>query len=413
MGRAEHMDLNLSRRQIFVMFGAVYFVQGVIQAYQLNFFKPHMDSVGIDADRLAIVASLGLVPFVIKWIFGLVSDKYPLFGRGHRTPYMLIGLMSTGIAFFVAYFIDPAESFTVLAALVLASTFAMALFDTTADALSVDVVPADDHPTVQAWMNGGRAVGIVLLSGVLGLVAQRWGYQVTFLVIALTTLFPLWFVNRVQEPRRRTPAHSFDRRAFKVMLQPRYGLFAVALILAWLFFQGIDGLVTFYMSNQLATDPDTIGLYGTLKGVGILAGGIGLAAIVKRGGRTSGAVATLALVSAGGIAFSMLTTQAAILAIAPLWGVAVGFQWTNYVTITMGITDLRIAGSMFAILQTMSNIGLGAGEGLATALSDNIGFQAVFRTFGLANILVVPLILFVLSRFRREAASDVEPVLAA
>src|SRR5665811_1757054 len=132
-------------------------------------------SVGIDADRLAIVASLGLVPFVIKWIFGLVSDRYPLFGRGHRDRYMLIGLVSTGVAFFVAYFIDPAESFTVLAALVLASTFAMALFDTTADALSVDVIPADDHPTVQAWMNGGRAVGIVLLSGVLGLVAQRWG----------------------------------------------------------------------------------------------------------------------------------------------------------------------------------------------------------------------------------------------
>jgi len=167
------------------------------------------------------------------------------------------------------------------------------------------------------------------------------------------------------------------------------------------------------MSNQLAADPDTIGLYGTLKGVGILAGGIGLAAIVKRGGRTSGAVATLTLVSAGGIVFSTLTTQAAILAIAPLWGVAVGFQWTNYVTITMGITDLRIAGSMFAIFQTMSNIGLGAGEGLATALSDNIGFQAVFRTFGLANILVVPLILFVLSRFRRAAVSDIEPVLAA
>jgi len=413
VGRAEHMDLNLSRRQMFVMFGAVYFVQGVIQAYQLNFFKPHMDSVGIDADRLAIVASLGLVPFVIKWIFGLVSDKYPLFGRGHRTPYMLIGLVSTGVAFFIAFFIDPAESFTALAALVLASTFAMALFDTTTDALSVDVVAAEDHPTVQAWMNGGRAVGIVLLSGVLGLVAQRWGYQVTFLVIAVTTLFPLWFVNRVQEPTRRTPAHSFDRRAFKVMLQPRYGLFAVSLILAWLFFQGIDGLVTFYMSNQLNADPDTIGLYGTLKGVGILAGGIGLAAIAKRGGRAVGAVATLVLVSAGGILFSGLTTQASILAIAPLWGVAVGFQWTNYVTITMGITDLRIAGSMFAILQTMSNIGLGAGEGLATALSDNIGFPAVFRTFGLANLLVVPLMLFVLARFRRADAGDAEPVLAA
>ncbi|MDH3250423.1 MAG: hypothetical protein OEQ47_15745, partial [Acidimicrobiia bacterium] len=111
------MDLNLTRRQLFVMFGSIYFVQGVIQAYQLNFFKPHMDSAGIDADQLAIVSALGLVPFVIKWIFGLISDRFPLFGRGHRTPYMLIGLVSTGVAFFVAFFIDPSRSFVVLAAL--------------------------------------------------------------------------------------------------------------------------------------------------------------------------------------------------------------------------------------------------------------------------------------------------------
>lgn len=45
------MDLNLSPRYLFATFAMLYFVQGVIQAYQLNFFKPHMDSEGIDAPR--------------------------------------------------------------------------------------------------------------------------------------------------------------------------------------------------------------------------------------------------------------------------------------------------------------------------------------------------------------------------
>jgi hypothetical protein len=64
----------------------LYFVQGVIQAYQLNFFKPHMDGEGIDADRLAIVASLVLLPFVIKWIYGIISDRFNLFGRATASP---------------------------------------------------------------------------------------------------------------------------------------------------------------------------------------------------------------------------------------------------------------------------------------------------------------------------------------
>lgn len=394
------MELNVSRRYLFGMFAMLYFVQGVIQAYQLNFFKPHMDSEGIDADRLAIVASLALLPFVLKFVYGIISDRFNLFGRGHRKPYMQIGLVSTGAAFFVAYFIDPSESFGVLAAMVLTATFFMALFDTTADALAVDVVVPEDHSRVQAFMTGGRAAGLVILSLIFGLIADSIGYQAIFLAIAGLLLVPLWMVRRISEPAVRTPAHTFDRRAFRVMLQPRYFVFALVLVIAWTAFQGIDGLVTFYMSDELESSGGTIGLYGTLKGLGMVAGAVLLTTLVKRVGRRAAAITTLSAVTAGGLMFSGLDSERAILIVAALWGVAVGLQWTTYVTLSMGITDTRIAASMFAILQTMSNIGIGAGEGIATGLSDNIGYSGVFRWFALANIVVVPLLLFALARFQ-------------
>jgi MFS family permease len=393
------VDVNLSRRQLFVMFAALYFVQGIIQSYQLNFLKPHMDSEGIDPDRVAIITSLALVPFVIKWIYGIISDKYSLFGRGHRVPYMQIGLISTSVAFFIAFFIDPSQSFGLLATMVLAATFFMALFDTTADALAVDVVAPDDHGRVQAWMTGGRAVGFVVLSLVFGLIADRVGYSSIFLVISVLMLGPLWYVDRVQEPADRTPAHTFDRRAFRVMLQPRYLVFGLFLVIAWFCFQGIDGLVTFYMSDELESSDTVIGVYGSLKGVGMVIGAVGVSTLIARLGRRVAALVTVAAVTAGGLIFSVFQTETAILAVAVLWGIAVGLQWTTYVTLSMGITDTRIAGSMFAILQTMSNIGIGAGDGVATALSDNLGYSGVFRTFGLANLVVIPLILFVANRF--------------
>ena len=379
----------------------LYFVQGVIQAYQLNFFKPHMDSEGIDADRLAIVASLALLPFIIKWIYGIISDRFNLFGRGHRVPYMQIGLVSTGLAFVIAYFIDPSESFGVLAAVVLMATFFMALFDTTADALAVDVVPPEDHSRVQAFMTGGRAAGLVVVSLIFGVIADTIGYQAIFLAIAALMMIPLFMVRKIQEPAKRTPAHSFDRSAFRVMLQPRYFVFGLFLILAWTFFQGIDGLVTFYMSNELDSSGSTIGLYGTLKGVGMVIGAVGLSYLMTHFGRRMAALTTVTLVTLGGLMFSVLESETAIVSVGVLWGIAVGLQWTTYVTLSMGVTDTRIAGSMFAILQTMSNIGIGAGEGIATSLSDNLGFSGVFRWFALANLVVIPLILFVTKRFAR------------
>ena len=384
------------------MFFALYFVQGVIQAYQLNFFKPHMDAEGIDADRIAVVASLALLPFVIKWIYGIASDRYSLFGRGHRVPYMQIGLIGTAAAFAIAFFVDPSSSFGLLAVLVLTATFFMALFDTTADALAVDATDPEDHSVVQAWMTGGRAAGLVVLSAVFGLIADSVGYQVIFPVIAGLLLIPLWHVNRVREPDARTPAHTFDRSAFRVLAQPRYLMFGVLLTLAWLFFQGIDGLVTFYMSNDLGSSGAAIGWYGTLKGLGMVAGALGLSALVRSVGRRGATLVTLCAVAAGGLMFSVLATERSLLMVAMIWGAAVGLQWTNYATLSMDVTDLRVAGSMFAILQTMANIGIGAGEGLATALSDNLGFGGVFRLFGLGALAIIPLFLFVASRFTDE-----------
>ena len=125
------------------------------------------------------------------------------------------------------------------------------------------------------------------------------------------------------------------------------------LVLAWTFFQGIDGLVTFYMSNELDASASAIGLYGTIKGVGILAGGIGLAAVVRRGGRRTAALAMLGMVTAGGLGFA------------------------------------------------------GAGEGVATALSDDLGFTDVFRVFALTNLAVIPLMLVVIARFPSRV--DVTP----
>jgi MFS family permease len=406
------MDVNVSRRFLFLTFGALYFVQGVIQAYQLNFFKPHMDSEGIDPDRLAIVASLALLPFVIKWVYGIVSDKFNLFGRGHRVPYMQIGLVATALAFFGAYFIDPGANFALLATMVLLATFFMALFDTTADALAVDVVVPADHSRVQAFMTGGRAAGLVVVSLIFGLIADTIGYQAIFIAIGVLLLGPLYFVNRIREPEHRTPAHTFDRHAFRVLLQPRYLVFAVLLVFVWLFFQGIDGTVTFYMSDTLDSSGGTIGLYGTLKGVGMIAGAFGLSFLVTRFGRRAAALVTVTLVSVGGLAFSVLSTEAAILAAAALWGVVVGLQWTTYVTLSMDITDTRIAASMFAILQTMSNIGIGAGEGVATSLTDNLGFPGVFRSFALLNLLVIPIVFFVTRRFSAMYARTTSDVIA-
>lgn len=405
------MPQQKSLRFFFLLFGMLYFVQGVITSYQLNFFKPHMTEEGINADRLAIVATLALLPFIIKILFGLISDRINLFGKGHRVPFMTLGVALCSLAFFIAYFIDPSLNFTVLAAMVLAATFAMALFDTTADAFAIDVIPAKDYSRVQSVMTGGRATGLIILSFVFGLLAARYGYSIIFLVISVLLLLPLIMLFRVKESSIQTKRQGFNWRAFKVMLRKSNILFGIFLALSWFTFQGTDGLVTLYMSSELGAPPQILGGYGTIKGIGMVLGAVIMSLIAKKWGLKTAALATLVLVSVGGFSLSTLNNINFILMLAIVLGIIAGLQWTVYASLAMGITDLRIAGSMFALFQMMANIGMASGEGIATSLSNNdLGFTGVFRLLATINLFLIPLFLFVMSNVNKQIEKDkIEP----
>lgn len=395
-----------SRRFLFWMFGMLYFVQGVIQAYQLNFFKPHMDSEGIDADRLAVVASLALLPFIIKSIYGIISDRVNLFGMGHRKPYMMLGVIACAAAFVVAFFVDPSESFGFLAAMVLTASFFMALFDTTADAYAIETMAEEDHRQVQTFMTGGRAAGLIILSVVFGFIANSFGFQPIFLVISACLLIPLGMLFWVEEPKEKPAEQAFQWGAFKSLITPTNIIFVVFLVIAWTMFQGIDGLVTFYMQNDLGASEVALGNWGALKGVGMVIGALFIALVARRMSHFALALMTMCLVTVGGLTLSVIDSVSVILIAAVFWGIVVGFHWTIYATLAMGITDIRIAGSMFAIFQTFANIGIAAGEGIGTSLSDNIGFTGVFRTFALINLIVIPLFLLMMRQIREAKKKE-------
>jgi predicted MFS family arabinose efflux permease len=149
------------------------------------------------------------------------------------------------------------------------------------------------------------------------------------------------------------------------------------------------------MSSDLGANEVALGTYGTIKGIGMVLGAILMSVVTSRWGLKPAGILTLLLVCAGGVTLSFITDPGLILMLGLGLGVIAGLQWTVYATIAMGITDLRIAGSMFALFQMMANIGIASGEGVATSLSDNIGFSGVFLMLGVVSILLVPLFLLV------------------
>jgi PAT family beta-lactamase induction signal transducer AmpG len=86
-----------------------------------------------------------------------------------------------------------------------------------------------------------------------------------------------------------------------------------------------------------------------------------------------------------------------------VFGFAFGYYETVYFAISMGVTDGRIAATMFSILMAVANIGTGIGLGLTGVMADNLGFRWSFVVIALLNVLALPLMSVIFPRQARPA----------
>ena len=375
-----------------VMFGLLYFVQGSALAYFRNFQKPYLDNLGIDADVIGLLTSILLLPFILKIFIGMISDRVNLMGIGHRKPYILIGLVFTALAFNLAAFVRPDLNFVLFAVLIVAGSFGVTLFDSTADGLAIDITPEDEHGTVQGTMVGGRAAGFIILSLVFGALVQGQGYRVVFLIIAASMLIPLWWILRVKESHRRKDIQQFQWSAFRVFGKPAFVIFVVYAIVYSIASFGVDGLVTFYLSNEFEAVESIIGQYGALRGIGAIFGAVAGGLLADRLGRRNSAYLAAISIAVGSVLIGWASGISIVLVFGVLWGIAWGFQETVFVALAMNLSDKRIAASMFALMMAFSNIGTAIGEGVATGLTDNLGFVPVFWILALISLVNLPIL---------------------
>jgi hypothetical protein len=64
------------------LFGAVYFVEGVVLTYFSTFNILYLRTFDLSFTRIGVVGGITLIPFVLKVFIGLLSDRVNLAGLG-------------------------------------------------------------------------------------------------------------------------------------------------------------------------------------------------------------------------------------------------------------------------------------------------------------------------------------------
>jgi PAT family beta-lactamase induction signal transducer AmpG len=373
------------------MFGSLYFTQGTILSYFTALNALYFLSRGLSMTDVGIFASIALIPFVIKIFLGMLSDRVNLLGLGHRKPYILLGLLVQTACLVIVAYIDPAEYYWGFVALAFILQMGMALYDTCTDGLALDTTAPEEQGTIQGFMVGGRALGVVLTASVVGLLAEHVSWAAVFWLLAVITMLPIPLVLGIKEGER-TAGEEFDWGAFAAFKQKTVIFLSLLGFLFFFIIAGANQLVNPFLEEAFGISLSMAGYYTTVWGVGVVLGGVFGGRLYGRIGMRNATLLAMAVGFLGILLLAFTGGPAIAWPLVALFGLAYGTQQTVYFALAMKYTDARIAASMFSILMAVTNVAQGAGMAVSGISADGIGFRWTFVILGVLNLLALPLL---------------------
>lgn len=248
-----------------VFFAAVYFfsINGIAAVSNLSLSFLLKEGVRLTPSEASYFQAVTLIAWVIKPLWGYLSDTCPL-GGYRRKPYLILS------AFFAAaswFFLGITGTFTVgwLLFWITSAYMAYAFQDVVTDAYMVEIgQPANMTGRFQSiqWSAVYLAMTVTALAG--GYLADqirsgRWTYQAVFLISAVFPLLTLWVtVINVKEtsspPKERSPQY------FRSAFQNKSVWLLCAFLFLWTFSPSFGPAFFYYSVDTLKFSGSFLGI---------------------------------------------------------------------------------------------------------------------------------------------------------
>ncbi|MDB9315472.1 folate/biopterin family MFS transporter [Spirulina sp. CS-785/01] len=259
----------------------IYFVQGILGLSRLavSFFLK--DDLGLSPAQTSALVGVAALPWVIKPLFGFLSDGFPI-GGYRRRPYLIVSGILGAIAWLaLATIVQTAWAATLV---ILISSLSIAISDVIADSLVVERVR--DESLSEAGSLQSLTWGTSALGGIITAYLSGWLLAVfnTTTVFSITATFPL-VVTAVAWLITENPVNPQDNTALrniKGQLKNLWG--AIRQKSIWLptlfifFWQATPNSETalfYFTTNELGFEPEFLGRLRLVTSIASLVG-IGL-----------------------------------------------------------------------------------------------------------------------------------------
>ena len=244
----------------------VYFVQGILGLARLavSFFLK--DDLGLTPAEVAALTGISALPWIIKPLFGFISDGLPIFGYRRRPYLILSGFLGTVSWVALATLVDSAWEATLV---ILLTSLSVAISDVIVDSLIVERAREESLAqagSLQSLSWGFSALGGLITAYFSGLLLEHLTASQVF---EITATFPLivsavaWLIaeDKIDKEDPETaisPVKGQIKQLWGALKQKQVWL-PIAFLFAWQATPTADSAFFFFSTNELGFEPEFLG----------------------------------------------------------------------------------------------------------------------------------------------------------
>jgi predicted MFS family arabinose efflux permease len=383
-------------RHLALLFGTVYFAQGMWYLPNQTITISLKDG-GLSAGQIATFFAITTVPWLIKPIYGLLSDFLPLFGY-HRKSYLLFTSGTAAMGGFLLA-LTGEHSYLRMATLFTLMALGLAFTDVLVDALMVENgKPLGLTGAFQSVQWGAIITASILVGEIGGHLAHHRRLHAAFLVSACFPLLTLVMtVLFVREAPARSERASFREtwKAIRVSMRERETWLVAAFILCWTFSPSFGPAFLFYQTDVLHFDQRFIGHLSALASVAGVVGAFIYAPLSRRVPLRRLINLSIGIATLSTLAYLVYRDWVSAVIIDVLFGCVGMVTRLSILDLAAKACPRHVEATFFAFLMSVYNGGTQISENVGARLYDSYGYTPLVLVSTVTTAAVWLLVPFV------------------
>jgi|TARA_B100001094_G_scaffold319007_1_gene363265 PAT family beta-lactamase induction signal transducer AmpG len=391
---------------------ALYVAQGIPWGFITIAFLTFLADKGVGAGELALMLTLGTLPWSVKFLWGPVIDRFQFPSLGRRRPWILFA--QSGMILVLASMMlvsNPEENVRTIAWMFFVYNIFTSLQDVSTDALAVDVLKPHEMEKVNSYMFTAKSIGGIIGGAGLGLIIGTLGIKATILlqipILVMIMLVPLYMTERPGEKRfpwsegQGGEQLSDEQRDFKDILSKLKIAFSLrsaklgivlSLVMSMSFF--LIPILPLLFVRELGWTVEQFNV--TNGGIILLFTILGYLVGGQLGRRFGGksviiysALFTAVITSLWGMTESMWSNGSYMMI---MWSIRT-FTWglvtINIYSLVMRVTWSEVGGTQFTAYMAMMNVSSIIGYQLTEPLASRFDYPTLFLIAGIFETLII------------------------